>query len=495
MNSSETSFSTKLSFMIMSVLMITSAGCTDSFLDVTPEDTLAPGNFYQNEEDAVAAAYSVYERLGTPDLYNMDGVMFILANASDQAQPPGVDASRAALNQYEVTALNPITSAWWRASFQIINRANAVTDNVPDIDMDSELRASIVGEARFLRALTYFNLVRMFGKVPIITRETKSFEELNKPRAPVDSVYAQITRDLEQAEQVLPVSYDNANEGRATVGAAKTLLAKVYLTRERWQDAAEKAQEVMNSGTYSLFEDYRHLFLPEFENGREHIFSIQFHAGEQNAGKQGRFWTYTAPSAQNTNGWPVAAGGSSYGISFPETNYYEEYPDDYRKEVNFFSEWTFEKRDTTVTFKPHFFKYYDPGQTNAKRSSVNFPLYRYAEVLLIYAEAVNEANGGPTPQAYKAVNSVRQRARFEKPDSVLPDLSGLTQEQFRQAVARERNWEFAGESKRWFDLKRTGRLMEELRADGKDIQEHHRLFPIPNLDLDLNPDWEQNPGY
>lgn len=467
----------------------------DQFLSTEPEDSLSPVNFYESEEDAVAAIYSVYERLGTQGLYNLDGVMYILSNASDQTRPFGADAERVALDDYSTTPLNTITSNWWKTSFQIINRANAVTNNVPDIQMDETLRAAIVGEAQFLRALAYFNLVRMYGKVPIITQETDSFEDIREPRAPVDSVYAQIIRDLENAEQVLPESYNADNQGRATAGAAKTLLAKVYLTRERWQEAADKAKEVIDSGKYGLFEDYAHVFLPEFENGKEHIFSIQFHAGDQNAGKQGRFWTYTAPNARKTAGLSVAGGGSSFGAIFPEPKYYEEYPDDYRKEVNFFTEWTFQKEDTTVTFEPHYYKYHDPGQTNAKRSSVNFPLFRYAEVLLIYAEASNEANGGPTPQAYQALNQVRQRARYNMADSVLPDLSGLTQSGFREAVLQERNWEFAGEGKRWFDLKRTNRLVEELQEDGKNIQEYNRLFPLPNIELELNNDWQQNPGY
>lgn len=479
---------------LISMLILT--GCMDEFLTNEPEDSLSPENFYESEEDAIAAVYSIYERLGTNDLYNMNGVMYILVNASDQAQPFGADAERVAIDDFSVTELNAITSAWWRTSFQIINRANAVTSNVPDIEMNPEVRASIVGEARFLRALAYFNLVRMYGEVPVITRETESFEDINQPRAPVDSVYAQIIRDLENAEGVLPVSYDADNEGRATVGAAKTLLAKVFLTREQWQQAADKAQEVIDSGTYALFENYAHVFLPEFENGQEHIFSVQFHAGDQNAGKQSQLWTYTAPNTQKTQGRSVAGGGSSFGAIFPEMSYYEDYPDDYRKEVNFFTEWTFPEDSTTVTFEPHFYKYHDPGQVNAKKSSVNFPLFRYAEVLLIYAEAANEASGGPTPQAYDAINKIRQRARYNQPpDSVLPDLSGLSQSAFREAVWLERHWELTGEAKRWFDLKRTGRLLEAMQEQGKNIQEKNRLFPIPSIDLELNEDWEQNPGY
>lgn len=475
------------------VLMVGLTGCMDQFLDTKPEDSLSPENFYENEQDAVAAIYSVYERLAIPDLYNLDGVMYILSNASDQTRPFGANAERVAIDEFNNTELNTITSAWWRASFQIINRANAVTENVPGIDMNPTLRESIVGEAKFLRALAYFNLVRMYGAVPILTQETESFDDIDKPRAPVDSVYARIIRDLEDAQQVLPVSYNADNQGRATVGAAKTLLAKVYLTRQQWQQAADKAKEVMDSGTYALFEDYAHVFLPEFENGKEHIFSIQFHAGDQNAGKQGRFWTYTAPNARKTDGRSIAGGGSSFGAVFPEQKYYDEYPDDYRKEVNFFTEFTFSDGET-VTFEPHYYKFRDPGQTNAKRSSVNFPLFRFADVLLMYAEAANEANGGPTPQAYMAVNKVRERARFGKPDSVLPDLAGLTQSEFRQAVARERNWELAGEGHRWFDLKRTGRLLDELSEDGKNIRQKNLLFPLPSLSLELN-DWQQNPGY
>jgi hypothetical protein len=466
----------------------------DQFLDSEPKDSIAPNNFYESGNDAVAAIYSVYERLGIPDLYNLDGVMYILDNASDQVRPFGADAERVALDNFSNTELNTITSAWWRASFQIINRANAVTDNVPDIDMEEGLKESIIGEAQFMRALAYFNLVRMYGRVPILTQETKSFDEINKPRASVDSVYSQILQDLESAEQVLPLDYESDDRGRATVGAAKTLLAKVYMTRQRWQEAADKAREVIDSGNYALFEDYAQIFLPEFEGGPEHIMSVQFNAGDQNAGKQGRFWTYTAPNARKTNGESIAGGGSSFGAVFPEQQYVDEYPDDYRKEVNFFTEFTF--ADTlTVTFEPHFLKYNDPGQTQSQRSSVNFPLFRYADVLLMFAEASNEAKGGPTAAAFAAINQVRQRARLGKEEAVLPDLAGLTQAEFRDAVLRERNWELAGEGKRWFDLKRTGRLIEELTADGKNIQEKNLLFPLPSLSLELNTDWEQNPGY
>ena len=490
---STTVFKTTATIILISMLSLT--GCMDSFLSNEPEDSLSPGNFYESKEDAVAAIYSTYERLGTQGLYNLDGVMYILDNASDQIRPFGANAERVALDSYENTPLNTITSDFWRTSFQIINRANAVTNNVPDIqNMDPKLRKSIVGEAQFLRALAYFNLVRMYGQVPLITKETESFDDINKPRASVDSVYAQIINDLTESEQSLPLSYNADNQGRATVGAAKTLLAKVYLTREEWQKAADKAKEVMDSGTYDLFEDYAHAFLPQFENGKEHIFSIQFHAGDQNAGKQGRFWTYTAPNARKTGGRSVAGGGSSFGAVFPEMDYYQNYPDDYRKEVNFFTEWSFTDPDTTVTFEPHLYKYHDPGQTTSKQSSVNFPLFRYAEVLLIYAEASNEVNG-PTPQAYQAINKVRQRARMDKADSVLPDLSGLSQSGFRDAVLQERHWELAGEGKRWFDLKRTERLLDVMSEDGKNISERNRLFPVPNVELELNNSWNQNPGY
>ena len=488
-----TLFNTTITVILISMLGLT--GCMDKFLSNEPEDSLSPGNFYESKEDAVAAIYSVYERLGTQGLYNLDGVMYILDNASDQVRPFGANAQRVALNTYENTPLNTITSDFWKTSFQIINRANAVTNNVPDIkNMDAKLRKSIVGEAQFLRALAYFNLVRMYGKVPLITQETESFDDINKPRASTDSIYTQIINDLTKAEQSLPDSYNNDNQGRATVGAAKTLLAKVYLTRKKWKKAADKASEVMDSGKYSLFEDYAHVFLPQFENGKEHIFSIQFHAGDQNAGKQGRFWTYTAPNARKTAGRSIAGGGSSFGAVFPEKDYVQNYPNDYRKEVNFFTEWSFTDPDTTVHFEPHFYKYHDPGQTSAKQSSVNFPLFRYAEVLLIYAEASNKVSG-PTPRAYQAINKVRQRARMGKADSVLPDLSGLTQSEFRDAVLKERHWELAGEGKRWFDLKRTERLLEVMREDGKNIKEKNLLFPVPSIELELNRSWNQNPGY
>jgi hypothetical protein len=348
----------------------------------------------------------------------------------------------------------------------------------------------LLGEARFLRALFYFNLVRLFGDVPLVTVPVSpdlTPEEIYPFRAPVQDVYARIIEDLNVAAEKLPAKYPNTNDkGRATQGAAWGLLSKVYLTLQDWENARANAYKVIESNQYALHADYTDNFKEAKKNGIESVFEVQFYRK-----------VTTENSQMVISGLPSIPGLFTAGVEImlPTEDLLESFDtNDYRYEATFFDEyWTY-------TFYPHIWKYWDqdaykPSATSA--SGANFMMMRYSEVLLIYAEALNEASGGPTAEAYDAVNQVRARARNGN-SSALPDLTGLNQDEFRKAVLNERRHEFVNEGQRWYDLVRTGTLIESVKrakGDQANPTEFNYLFPIPQRERDINKNLTQNPGY
>jgi hypothetical protein len=369
-----------------------------------------------------------------------------------------------------------------------IKDANAVIDRIPLMDIDEGKKSLYVGEARFLRALYYFYAVRMFGDIPKIVHETTSLTNLKIPRSPVLEIYEEIIiPDLNYAEQNLPL--EPPEPGRATMGAAKAFLASVYLTMAGeplklgtayFTLARDKAEEVMNMDYY-LFDDFADVFNPEMKNGIEHIFDVQFDRNIQDR-ESIAMWLH----------WPRNIGlGNGLGLYLPSVSLMNSYePNDKRTDVTWKTEFPRQKDGRIIRFPAHIWKYFDQeayedGQI--PKASNNFPIIRYAEVLLIFAEADNEITG-PSENAYAAINKVRQRAGLDA-------LSGLTQNSFRTAVYEERRHEFVAECKKWFDLVRTGRLIEVMTANGKNVQEKHKLFPIPQREIDVNENMTQNPGY
>ncbi len=451
-------------------------GC-DSFLEANPKSQIASSNFYQSEADAIGGVNDVYNAL--TGVYDPNGVPRLSDLTSDEAHhgfPPPTDKFN--LQAYQFTAQNRFFQISWTFLYQGVNRANTAITRIPDVEMDEELKARLIGEAKFLRALFYFNLVRLWGGVPLVTEPTQSLDEVNVPRSSAEEVYQLVLDDLQAAEAALPVSYGPANVGRATSGAAKALLAKVYLTRENWQQAAEKAKEVIDSGEYGLLDDYTDLWTYENENSMEHIFSVQFMIDE-------------VPSPHSSYYAPRIAGislGTTFGENAPRPIWAASFRDDDARTALFETQYAkYNNPQDTAYFEPHIFKYFDRDATTFN-SGHNFPVIRYADVLLIYAEALNEL--GRTSEAYPYINQVRERAE-------LPSLSGLSQEVFRDAVIQERSWELGMEGHRRFDLVRTGKLIEVMNAilEGNPVDEHFTLLPIPLREIQTNPELEQNPGY
>jgi hypothetical protein len=448
-------------------------------------------NYYQTASDALTAVNAVYDALGSVNQYS-SALWLIQDVGSDDcnARVTLNDPNLHDINNYTLKTDNNYVAKIWQGSYLGISRANIVLEKVPGIAMDTAMRTRILGEARFLRALNYFNLVRLFGDVPLVTKPVSANltpEELYPPRTQAQVVYSLIVDDLSFAAAVLPSKYTSPNDkGRATSGAALGLLSNVYLTVKDWEKAASTARQVIESNVYSLHSDFAANWKEVNKNGIESVFEVQFYRS-----------VISENSQMVISGLPSIPGLFAAGVEImlPTDDLMESFDsNDYRKEVTFFDHyWQY-------TFEPHIWKYWDqqaykPSATSS--SGADFMVMRFAEVLLIYAEALNESNGGPTAEAYEAINKVRERARNGN-NAALPDLEGLSQDDFRKAVMLERRHEFVNEGQRWYDLVRTHTLVEQVKrakGDKSNPSDFNYLFPIPQRERDINHNLTQNPGY
>jgi len=468
-------------------------------LDENPSSVIVASQFYKTASDASSAVNAVYSTLnsdaaGDFPLYGRQ-LNLLTENASDNQvySPSNTNPDVRAMGTVTYISSNSRVQKVWQQLYYGINRANIAIDNIPSVQMDTTVRARLIRESKFIRGLLYFNLVRLYGAVPLILHNPTTIDptKLLVGRTPVDSIYLQIVSDLKEATN-LPKSYSGADLGRATGGAAHTLLAKVYLTRQDWTNALAQLNIVINGGYgYALFPNYYDAFQKATKNGKEHIFSAQF---ETNLGAVGsEQYLSLSFTSFNTQTWPidVPADSSVYKL-FSAT--------DTRRAVTFYSSVYNAATGQTVVFNnpyvPYFNKFVDysltPLSTQAQ-SGINYPVLRYADVLLMYAEAENELNGGPTSDAYTAINQVRTRAN-------VPNLTaGLSQSDFRDSLFLERRKEFIQEGHRWFDLVRQGGtvLVDALhKIPAKSAaSSKNTLFPIPLVETQLNPKLTQNPGY
>lgn len=443
-------------------------------LEENPKSFISSGNFYKTRSDAITAVTAAYAANKTNGDTNRN--FNILGDiTTDDVSPLLNNNDRVQLDQYTHTPQNSILRETWQNFYLGITRCNAVIERVPLIQMDETLKGRLIAEAKFLRGFYYFHLVRLFGKVPLVLKETTSLTEVAYPeREEVDIVYQQIIKDFQDAESILPISYTGADRGRATKGAAKSYLSLVYLTLKNYAKAAEKAKEVMAPEFgYGLWENLTDVFAIPNEFGKEAIFDAQFISGPSGQGSNLiAFW------AQENN----TIAGRGFGSFQPTEDIYNSFdPTDKRLPV-FFVKGT--------DGKYYCNKWIDSDAVTANQSDNNFPHIRFAEVLLIFAEASNEVSDTPTQEAYNAINSIRERAG-------LPDLENLTKDEFREAVLQERRLELCFEGHRWYDLVRTGRLVSTLQAKGiTNVQEYHNVFPVPQIEIDLNQNLKpQNDGY
>ena len=461
-------------FKLTLLTLALSGWSCQGFLDENPKNFIAPTNYYQSASDALASVNAVYDMLSHWGAYDRE-IYLLTELSTDNMDLLTTNQERVQIDDYQMDAGNSIFRNAWQNLYEGATRANITVDRVPGIkSMDAKLRDRIVGEARFLRAFYYYNLVRLWGDVPLVMKEVASLEGLNIPRTPAADVYTQIIADLQYAEQTLPPKYTGADVGRVTSGAARSLLTSVYLTRKQWPLAAAKAQEVIDSKAYQLYDNYADNFAIPLKNGKESIFEGQALANT-GGNDQSRMYTNFAPMPANE------FGQRAYGGFGPTPELFASYePGDTRKAL-YLTEQGGKKLP-----RPLFNKYVDPAGTENNNSN-NWPYLRYADVLLMAAEALNEA--GKTTEALPYLNQVRKRAG-------LAPVTGTDQAEVRAAIRKDRRLELVLEGHRWFELVRYGTLVSTMKAAGKNqVQEVNNLFPIPLRELDTNPALTQNPGY
>lgn len=476
----------KPNYMLVGLLTLSLTACKEQFLNLAPVSSVSTASFYKTQSDILTGLNGAYGALQFNGQY---GQYYVLAEVpSDDTYPvlSGTVTDQDEFDKFYIRTTNPYTLAAWSDGYRGIHRCNAVIERIAGITMDETLRKRVVGEAKFLRALMYFNLVRSFGDVPLVLTEiTDPLQGYAYGRAPVADVYTQIIKDLTDAETVLSVSYTGTNIGRATSGAAKSLLGKVYLTQKRYADATAKLKEVIDQGTYTLLPNYADLFKAANKNNKESIFEVQYKKG--NIGEGSPFANAYAPI--NSGNSVILFGGN--GNNIPTTDLEKSYEaGDPRKAVSMASSYT---NASGVKVDVYYVrKYLDPPVVSGDADD-NWYVLRYADVLLMYAEALNET--GKAAEALPYLNQVRKRVG-------LADKPALVQADMRLAIEQERRVELAFEGQRWFDLVRTGRALAVLQAKATAfgiktaLTANNLLFPIPQSQIDINPDKiKQNPGY
>ncbi|GAB3663164.1 RagB/SusD family nutrient uptake outer membrane protein [Echinicola sediminis] len=487
-----------LKIYTLALAALTLEACSD-ILEKQPLDTINTSNFFRTEEDAINAINGAYQPLQWPKLYNMRmWTSDIMAGNSIVGAGGGDDGRETQDMSNFVTATdNPGVLDLWRGPAPGILRANTVLQKVPEMKIDAEIKDRVLGEAYFLRAHYYFILVRYFGAVPLILEPQNPEDDLRPMRTPKEEVYNQIISDFGMAIDLLPPksSYSGADLGRASKGAAAGMLAKVYLTLGEYGQALSLIEQVESLG-YALNESYADNFNPNLENDQESLFEVQYYGKTSNGfwGNENQAsWLSTFTGPRNAD---MVAGG--YGWNQPTQEFIDAYePGDLRKDVTVLYEGApaFEGKeydaDFSITgYNLRKFLVSKSISPDYDTNPLNFPVLRYADILLMKAEALNEM--GRTAEAETPLNQVRERAGLDP-------VTGLSKDDFRERVLHERRMELAFEGQRWFDLIRVNNGqygLDFLHSIGKsNASEKHLLFPIPQKEIDVNPNLVQNTGY
>jgi starch-binding outer membrane protein, SusD/RagB family len=475
------------------IIIMTSSGCSSDFLDLAPISQLNSNNFYKTPEDMKNALTAVYGSLQYGgQYYSSMHVIGELRSDNTEIPNPNAGADLQAVDGFTNVPVTSTSSNTWNAHYQGIQAANIVIDKIQGVAMDAALKSRYIGEAKFLRALMYFNLVRIYGDVPLVTAVINNPQEgYTYARENTEKVYAQIIADLVDAEASLPFVYTGTDIGRATKGAAMSLLGKVYLTRKEWTLAAEKLKQVIDASAqtkYLLRPTYAGIFGTTNKNNSESIFEVQFKGGSNGEGSP--FSNQFAPIGSGT---AVVSVGNPLGQNIPTAEMYASYEaGDLRRDVSMATSYTLSGK---VINHNYILKYRSTPASNLD-SDINWIVLRYADVLLMYAEALNELGFVADGPAFGYLNQTRKRAGLTELSSTHTNAAFrvTSQAEFRLAVEKERRSELAFEGHRWFDLVRTGRALGVMASKG--MQAHQALFPIPQSQIDINPGLiTQNPGY
>ena len=483
----------KYNLIAIALLGFSFSSCSD-FLEQNPQTDLSENDFYKTADDILSAVNGAYSSLQEGDIYGNWYVFGEIPSDNTRNQLSGSVTTQNEFDQFYIDTQNSMIANFWKAAYKVINRTNTVLGRIDGIEINTELANRYKLECKFIRALMYFNLVRVYGDVPLILKEISISESYDILREPKENVYNQIIADLKEAQD-LPVSYSTAEDGRATQGAAKALLANVYMTLHKYAEAETILAEIINSGRYSLLENtpgslnidgYKNVFSPVNHNSKEGIFEIQFLKGGYGEGSN-----YANNFAPENSGTNVVAVGGTGGNNIPEMDIYNAYEEgDLRRDFSMSLGYYDNRKNNEWVESRYVCKFMDvPYQNND--ASNNYPVIRYADVILMYAEALNQ--NGKTAEACKYLKMTRRRGfGYQTTETSPVDLQTTDKAQFALMVEQERRVELAFENHRWFDLIRTGRAVEVMRSKGFSLNETNLICPIPQKQIDVNPKLTQN---
>ena len=470
---------------------LTVSSCSQDFLDLKPISSATTDNFYKTAEDIKIAVNGAYAGLQASGISTNSYIFGDIASDNTVAVASGSVTDQDEFDRFYIRTTNPYILARWNDSYTAIARYNTILDKIDGITIDAALKSRYIGEVKFLRGYVYFVLVQTFGKVPLVVKSISDADEgYNYGRNEVADIYTQIQKDLTDAETALPLSYTGDNIGRATKGAAKALLGKVLLTQKKYPEANTKLKEVIDSGVYGILPNYADVFKVSNKNNKESVFDIQFKSGGSGEGNP---WPNTFAPQNSGNAVMNFGGGGNNQPTLDMINAYEA--GDLRKAISLATSYV----NAAGQVIPDRFvkKYYDVPATSGDNGN-NIPIIRYADVLLMYAESLNEAGYQANGPALEYLNQIRTRAGLAK----LTASDVPTQQAFRLAVEKERRVELAFEGHRWFDLVRTGRAIEVLNSKKDQINlvttltQNNLVFPIPQRQIDINKEkMQQNTGY
>ncbi|SFW71492.1 Starch-binding associating with outer membrane [Sinomicrobium oceani] len=479
--------------------------CTNE-LDQNPVSDIGSENFYRDEDDFEQAINGIYSSLQTyPDHQLVlseirSDNMYAITNSGIRDHEP-------VNNFFPTIATNSYIAEVWSKDFEGILRANTVLDRMTDEAVpDENMRNRMIGEARFMRAFFYFDLVRFYGKVPLLDHVVTPEESLEIGRSNVSEIYTLIIADLEDAINKLPESYPAEQRGKVTLWAAKAMLGKVYLTRSgtsydiegpgmdsgEYDLALSLFDDIINNGPYAFIDDYDTIFAYDNENNSEIIFDIQYKDGSLGIGA-----TYPGLFVPDNYfeaiGIPFPAGGE---YKAPSENLLHSFDDNDIRYNTIFQEGYTDANGNPIAdiFIVKFLDTENPG-TDRFDWPINFPLIRYTEVLMMKAEAILFGGTGNPSDADEIVNRIRDRANLQP-------LTAVTTDQ----LLEEKRREFAGEGTRWHDLVRSGKVLDIMNTwipedDVSDkiqapINQNSIIYPLPSTQITVKEGlYDQNPGY
>lgn len=505
------------------LLAFTVLSCGESFLELTPKDSYVADSFFKTEDQMREALNAAYV-----PLRNLCEIDFLTAEMrSDNTKYSPFPTNRGVytvdredISNFLNVSVNTVTQQIYEECYSCISKANIVIDKLAKTNIAEAAKSDIDGQAKFLRAWNYFKLVRYFGGVPLFLNEVTKAEDAFLIRSTSEEIYAQIISDATDAINQLAAPAKFPQSGKATKGSATMLLAEVYMTQKKYAEA-EKLLLTLPGMGYELNARYADVFSTTNKNSKESLFEVQYMEGTAVGTAPSRFIYLFLVRTNTTNVITgTATNTSSGGWNIPTQDLIDAYePNDERKDASigiaegvYEASWlmTISANKSIINYTPepgkegvpYIKKYLHLPHPAVNNSGDNWPIYRYADALLLLAEAQNEQQG-KTTSALKNLNLVRVRAG-------LPPSTEINQERLRDIISHERRVELAFENHRWHDLVRTGKAVIVMNAfganlkltddkyipsDAYNVTSDKILYPIPQSERDLNPDLTQNPGY